>query len=312
MKLTIIYHFKKIFKGKVMENNKTFQNKRIKSKILILLPILFFLSCGGGGGSTSQNSPENNTSDNTQPTEPNNSLIVKAGLDMTVFSNEGVTLNAIIVDDNKSKLTYKWFQLEGDSINLTNNSFKQLTFIAPIVEGNVSLMFKVEVTDNKGVSSSDEIVIKVIKVSKEDNRQEVLALNNPIKASGLTISVPFSYNIYPSTLLTTGLSLRIYWNNNKLELIDIKEAFTTDYLKYSVAQADLLNRDNDTTTTHYTTISWLNIKEGKWVTPNLPLKLMTPTFRVLDKINGSSYINIRSAFESPKVNFYSKSVLIEF
>lgn len=291
-----------------MKNNRMFQKTKIKSKLLILVPILFFLSCGGGGGSSSENNSDNNTPTDNQ----NTTLTTKVGVDLIVFENEGVTLNAIVSYDDTNTLTYKWTQIDGETISLANDSLKKLAFIAPNVDSNSSLTFKFEVSDNTGRSSSDEIVINVINLEKEASYQEVLSLTNPVKVTKSTIDIPFSYNIYPSTLITTGLSLRIYWDNTKLELTDIKEAFSTDYVEYSATQVDVLNTDNDSTTNSYTTVSWVNIKEGKWKTPNLPLNLMVPVFKVVDTNNGSTYINIRCAFESPKVGFYSKSVLIEF
>lgn len=284
-----------------MKSNSVINRKRVINMTLSLLSI-FFVACGGGGGTDSTPSDSNMT---------NNQLTANAGKDITVFANEGVKLTAS-TSYHEDNLTYKWTQTDGKAISISNATSKELTFIAPSVESNTSLTFKVDIKNSEGKSASDEVNVKILKVIKADNRQEVLATKEIFKAVNSMIEIPFLYNVYPSTLTTTGLSIRIYWDNNKINFKDIKNPYLIDYMKYSPAQEDTLNEDSDDTTTHYITISWINVKDGKWLTPNLPVNLMTPVFEETSKKSFTTHINLRRAFESPGTTFYSKAVEIQF
>jgi hypothetical protein len=83
-------------------------------------------------------------------------------------------------------------------------------------------------------------------------------------------------------------------------------------MTYSEVYSDEYNGDNDKSTNSYVVVSWLNNTDGKWLTPNLPLELMVFNFNILQKTNGSTYINSHLTFESPNIFFYSESILIEF
>jgi len=279
-----------------MRSNKEIQHRKIATQILQLFPLLFLVACGGGGSNTQNHAPT-----------------AKAGTDVKVFENRGVALTAKASydEDAQDKLSYKWSQIEGKTITLVGKNFKDLKFVAPEVEANSNFKFRLDISDNQGASSSDEIEINVLNIVKEQSYQEVVTDKIPIKSLKSTVKIPLLYNIYPNTLTTTGLSVKIYWDDSKLQFKDIQDAFSKDYLKYSPSKVDLTNADNDKSTNRYTTISWINIKDGKWITPKLPLDLMTPIFNVKNNQKGSTYINIRSAFESPKVGFHSKSILIE-
>ncbi|MBL0210708.1 MAG: hypothetical protein IPQ13_07325 [Holophagaceae bacterium] len=110
-----------------------------------LLP--FGLACSGGG--TSTNAPP---AANLPPT-------VIAGLDQSVVEGAAVTLSATASDPDGTIASYQWAQTGGPSVSLSGSTTAQASFIAPQVTTATTLTFTITVTDNRGASAYDSVIV---------------------------------------------------------------------------------------------------------------------------------------------------------
>ncbi|HYI03088.1 myxosortase-dependent M36 family metallopeptidase [Hyalangium sp.] len=83
-------------------------------------------------------------------------------------SGETVALDASLsTDPDGEKLTYKWEQTDGPSVMLSSDNEPSVTFQAPDTKSNVTLTFKVTVTDAHGASASQEVQVEVTPAEEE-------------------------------------------------------------------------------------------------------------------------------------------------
>ncbi|MFB5629379.1 MAG: Ig-like domain-containing protein, partial [Nitrosarchaeum sp.] len=80
-----------------------------------------------------------------------------------VLENRLVTLVGEGVDADDETLTFKWVQLDGESVKLSANNIAEPTFMAPIVpNGQIKVLtFQLTVTDPQGASDSDTVEVIV-------------------------------------------------------------------------------------------------------------------------------------------------------
>jgi large repetitive protein len=85
-----------------------------------------------------------------------------AGPDQTVLAGATVTLDASgSTDPNSDPLSYAWDQIGGDSVTLANGGAAQPTFIAPSVEQETLLVFRVRASDGGGFAT-DTVNVRVL------------------------------------------------------------------------------------------------------------------------------------------------------
>ncbi len=83
----------------------------------------------------------------------NDAPMAQAGADQTVNEAAPVTLDAATSSDIEGNaLTYQWTQVGGPSVNLSNPSGSQPTFVAPDVDSPTTLTFQVAVSDGQSTS----------------------------------------------------------------------------------------------------------------------------------------------------------------
>ena len=83
-----------------------------------------------------------------------------AGADQTVPPGTSVTLDASgSTDPDGDTLAYIWEQLTGPDVALSNRAIANPTFTAP--SNQVTLGFRVRVTDSRGASASDTVAVRV-------------------------------------------------------------------------------------------------------------------------------------------------------
>jgi hypothetical protein len=97
----------------------------------------------------------------TVNTTPNNPPTCNAGSDKTVNENTSTTLDGSAFDPDGDTLTYSW-ACAGGSLN--NSSILQPTYTAPSVTANTDYTCTLNVSDGKGGTCSDQMIVHVIDV----------------------------------------------------------------------------------------------------------------------------------------------------
>lgn len=87
--------------------------------------------------------------------------IAKAGLDQQVDSNTPVILIGGGTDADGTIVSYQWTQISGPTVTLSNANQAYTTFTAPTVTALTDLLFALKVTDDKGASHTDFVIIQV-------------------------------------------------------------------------------------------------------------------------------------------------------
>lgn len=92
---------------------------------------------------------------------PNHEPIANAGADQTVYSSQLVTLHGEgSSDQDNDELTYIWSTLDGITLSDVNSASP--TFTAPLIDDEQTYTFNLEVSDDLGLKSTDQVVITVV------------------------------------------------------------------------------------------------------------------------------------------------------
>ncbi len=57
---------------------------------------------------------------------------------------------------------YSWIQVSGRSVALSGAAQASASFVAPDVDANMTLVFRLAVTDDEGAAASDEMIVTVL------------------------------------------------------------------------------------------------------------------------------------------------------
>ena len=101
-------------------------------------------------------------------------VVADAGLDQTVYESASVILNGSNSKSNNNViLSYEWKQIPNPNITVGGANTMMWPFIAPYVSTDTTLTFELVVTDNKGMTSTDEVNINVKHVNKTVSEVEL-------------------------------------------------------------------------------------------------------------------------------------------
>ncbi|TXH04831.1 MAG: hypothetical protein E6R07_06985 [Nevskiaceae bacterium] len=89
-----------------------------------------------------------------KPGSQNQPPTADAGADQTVTGGAEVTLSGHGSDPEGGTITYAWAQTAGPTVQLSNATTANAQFIAPMVQDNTTLQFRLTVTDDQGASAS--------------------------------------------------------------------------------------------------------------------------------------------------------------
>jgi hypothetical protein len=128
--------------------------------------------------------------------------VANAGSNQTVTEGVTVTLNgsnSTDIDDGIA--SYLWIQTSGPSVTLSSTSSVNPTFTSPdVTQGGALLSFRLTVTDNGGLQSSDTCVVNVT----WDNEPPVAnAGSNQTVAEGVTVTLNGSGSSDPDNGIAT-------------------------------------------------------------------------------------------------------------
>ncbi|WP_239024177.1 PKD domain-containing protein, partial [Paraglaciecola marina] len=121
----------------------------------LLLFSLMISSCGGGSNSGGLN----NKNVNSLPE-------VDAGLEQTVNESSEVILSGTASDVDGSIVSFSWTQNMGTSVNLSDVTLSNPSFVTPDLLSDETLQFTLTVTDNDGGTSSDIVTINVLRLNE--------------------------------------------------------------------------------------------------------------------------------------------------
>ncbi len=94
---------------------------------------------------------------------------VQAGPDQTVNVGDKVMLLGSASDPDGAIETYRWQQIAGPSVSLSNANQASASFVAPKVEGGVTLTFRLRVTDDNNATATDKVMVKIAKDRRQEN-----------------------------------------------------------------------------------------------------------------------------------------------
>ena len=94
--------------------------------------------------------------------ESNQPPEAQAGSDQTVDMGENVALRGSASDPDGTVQTYRWEQVSGPSVSLSNANQASASFVAPTVKGTVTLTFRLTAGDDKDAMATDDIVVTVM------------------------------------------------------------------------------------------------------------------------------------------------------
>ncbi|MCY3682171.1 MAG: SUMF1/EgtB/PvdO family nonheme iron enzyme [Gemmatimonadetes bacterium] len=96
--------------------------------------------------------------------KPNQPPNVQAGPDQTVDAGDKVTLRGSASDSDGTIETYRWEQVDGPSVLLSNANQASTSFVAlQVVKGSVVLTFRLTVTDDNDATATDDVVVTIAK-----------------------------------------------------------------------------------------------------------------------------------------------------
>lgn len=128
--------------------------------------LVFLLTVTDNQGASASDSVTINVTTTNRPP------VANAGPDQSVTAGVQVALNATASSDPEGAIaSYRWSQIAGPSVSLSNANAAQTLFTAPASgNGGVSLVFEVTVTDAGGLQGTDQVVVNV---TSPDNQPPV-------------------------------------------------------------------------------------------------------------------------------------------
>ena len=106
--------------------------------------------------------------------DSNQAPVVDAGPNIEQNSGASFVISSAVVSDPEGDtLTYLWEQISGTSVSIANSDTLELSVSIPQNFAAGDIEFKLTVTDEKGASASDSLVVKVI------NQPELPTPNEP-------------------------------------------------------------------------------------------------------------------------------------
>ena len=95
--------------------------------------------------------------------EPNQPPDAQAGLDQTVAGGDKVRLRGRASDLDGTVETYRWEQVDGPSVSISNADQASASFVAPTVTGSQLLTFRLTAVDDRDATSTDDVVVTIAK-----------------------------------------------------------------------------------------------------------------------------------------------------
>ena len=114
-------------------------------------------------------------------------LVADAGKDRTVYEGTSVTLNGSnSISKDSIILSYTWNQIPNPNITIASANTPIWSFVAPNVSTDTTLTFELTVTDNKGITSTDDV--NIIVRDRNSVRNEINQSNQLVEGAKQNIN----------------------------------------------------------------------------------------------------------------------------
>jgi hypothetical protein len=280
-----------------MMKNNSLLITTVRYSVYSLLLTFLFTACGGsGGGGDAVN-------------DALNSVVADAGEDFSTYEKKQVKLDASL---SQNATSYSWKQIGGSvNVSIIDSDQEQAYFVAPDVSEDVTLVFELEIK-SLNLTKTDQVSVKILDVNLSENSQEVYTSNSVIAPSSRDINITYKYTQSSPDKIASGLNIKLFWDDTKLQFNNLDIHYLNDYMGYSsTAYEDMYNEDNDADTNKYIVVTWADLQNGKWdINTTLPMNLFSPNFTALVS-EGATGVNLSAGYESPGFEFYGESVILQ-
>jgi hypothetical protein len=189
---------------------------------------------------------ESNQNSNKLLSYSNETRIVgDAGPDQTVYEGTSVILNGSNSKSNNNViLSYEWKQLPNPSITVGGAGTMIWSFMAPFVSIDTTLTFELVVTDDKGITSTDEVNINVRDGNKsaieEEMTNEILGKESKNSKNNVP-SEP--RNLIIQTLVDEN---PVSTGEEQVIKIDLIDSNSDDRINNATIRGEILDASDDT------------------------------------------------------------------
>lgn len=130
--------------------NALFKRQSPAGLSLSAICLLLLSGCGGSGSGP-----------DTEINRPNQVPVADAGSSQSVLEGAQVVLSGSGQDNDGNIVSYQWTQTAGPEVTLTGGNSATAQFTAPVVEDDLTMMFRLMVTDDKGATAVDDVDVSV-------------------------------------------------------------------------------------------------------------------------------------------------------
>ncbi len=95
------------------------------------------------------------------PVSENQAPVADAGDDQSLVEGNEVNLDASASSDDQAVTSFAWTQTSGPTVTLNGDDTATPSFTAPEVDANTDLVFEVTVSDEEGLSSTDQVTVTI-------------------------------------------------------------------------------------------------------------------------------------------------------
>ncbi|MBN2374625.1 hypothetical protein JXL19_12655 [bacterium] len=228
--------------------------------------ITYYFVARAFNSSNLESDNSNEVSYRYQPPE-NLSPVADAGYDQTVNENTTVILDGSnSFDPDGSIVSYRWTQVDGENVTLSDPSAAYTSFFAPDVDQNgTSLAFQLTVTDNGGMESTDTCIVDVswINESPVITSLSINGLNSINENTSAQYTATAAFSDGSTQTVTTS----VRWGEDSLYAYINKNGILTasEVTKSETVTVTASYTYNDVTKTAQKSVTMINVPES-----NLP------------------------------------------
>lgn len=153
--------------------------------------------------------------------------------------------------------------------------------------------------DNDGVPDAEDRDPKDPTIGR--HTQTISVLEEPIAVIGTTTLVDISYNTSDNNNQLPGLGFRIHYNSDFLSFNQNIIHFNDDLVVNEGPFEDDQDYDNNPATDKFLTLAWASVN-GNWPQAELPAKLLSVKFNVLDIDQMDTLVSTRVSFSGISVS----------